>query len=63
MARGCTYWNAKGALTETDTTVICVVISKYEVTQLLRYVRAIDADAFVVLKGEVSVEGNFFKKL
>lgn len=63
MARGCTYWTAKGALTESDTTIICVVISKYEVTQLLRYVRAIDENAFVVLKGEVSVEGNFFKKL
>ncbi len=63
MARGCTYWDAKGALTESKTSIICVVVSKYEVTQLLRYVNAIDEDAFIVLKGAVSVEGNFFKKL
>lgn len=63
MARGCTYWDAKGALTELKTSIICVVVSKYEVTQLLRYVNAIDEDAFIVLKGAVSVEGNFFKKL
>lgn len=63
MARGCTYWQGKGALTESDTTIVCVVISKYEVTQLLRHVQSIDAGAFVVIKEQVDVEGNFFKKL
>ena len=63
MARGCTYWQGKGALTESPTTTICVVGSKYEVTQLLRHVRSIDEGAFVVIKEQVEVEGNFFKKL
>lgn len=63
MARGCTYWQGKGALTESDTFIICVVVSKYEVSQLLRNVRGIDEGAFVVLKEHVEVEGNFFKKL
>ena len=50
-------------MTESDTFIICVVVSKYEVSQLLRNVRSIDEGAFVVLKEHVEVEGNFFKKL
>ena len=63
MARGCTYWHGNGALTESPTTIICVVVSKYEVSQLLRHVRSIDEGAFVVLKEQVEIDGNFFKKL
>ena len=63
MGRGSTYWEAKGGFTDSDTSVICTIISKYEVTQLLRHIRSIDESAFVVIKEHVDVDGNFFKKL
>lgn len=63
MGRGSTYWEAKGGFTDSDTSVICTVISKYEVTQLLRHIRRIDENAFVVVKEQIDVDGNFFKKL
>ncbi len=63
MGRGSTYWEAKGGFTDSNTSVICTVISKYEVTQLLRHIRRIDENAFVVVKEQIDVDGNFFKKL
>lgn len=63
MSRGSTYWEARGGFTDSDTSVICTIISKYEVNQLLRHIHNIDSGAFVVLKEHVEVDGNFFKKL
>lgn len=63
MGRGSTYWSARGSFTESDTSVICTIISKYEVNQLLRHIHSIDSGAFVVLKEHVEVDGYFFKKL
>lgn len=63
MGRGSTYWDAKGGLTETPTTIVSTVISKYEVNQLLRFIHSIDEGAFVVVNENIDVDGNFFKKL
>ena len=63
MGRGSTYWEAKGGFTDSDTSVICTIISKYEVNQLLRHIHSIDDSAFVVLKENINVDGNFMKKL
>lgn len=63
MGRGCTYWDGFGGLTDSETSIICTVISKYEVTELLRHIHTIDEGAFVVMNECVDVDGQFFKKL
>ena len=63
MGRGSTYWEGKGGFTDSGTSIICTIISKYEVTQLLRYIHSIDESAFVVIKEHIDVDGIFFKKL
>ena len=63
MGRGCTYWNGYGGLTDSETSIICTIISKYEVTELLRHIHSIDESAFVVMNECVDVDGQFFKKL
>ena len=63
MGRGSTYREAKIGFTYLDTSVICTIISKYELMQLLRHIHSIDKGAFVVVKEHVDVDGNFFKKL
>ena len=63
IGRGCTFWEATGNFTESNTTVITTIISKYEVTQLMRTVHLINPDAFVVIKDNVQVDGFYIKKL
>ncbi len=63
LGRGCTYWEATGNFTDSNTTIITTIISKYEVTQLMRNVHLIDPNAFVVVKDNVHVDGYFIKRL
>lgn len=63
MGRGVTCWDGEGAYTNETTHVLVTVISKYEVSQLKKLVREIDAQAFVVLTDGNSVIGNFEKRL
>lgn len=63
VGRGSTYWEAKGGLTETPTSIVCTIISKYELRDLLTRVHEIDPSAFTVIKEQVGVDGFFFKKL
>ena len=63
VGRGCTYWEAVGNFTNSSTTVITTIISKYEVAQVTRNARLIDPNVFIVVKDNVHVDGFFIKKL
>ena len=63
MGRGVTRWEGEGAYTNAKTYVLCVVLSKYEIDELMELVHSIDPDAFVTISEDTKVYGNFTKKL
>lgn len=63
MYRGITRWEGKGAYTEEDEYVFYILMSKYEVQQLRSIVTKYDPNAWIVVNENVSVFGNFVKKL
>lgn len=63
LGRGSTCWTGYGGYTGEQTTVIYAVVSKYELISLKKKVQTIDEHAFVVSKENISVEGNYSKRL
>jgi len=63
LQRGITKWTCVGSYTDTESRVLCVLLSKYELPQLRLIVRRYDTNAFVVLHENVHVQGNFLKRL
>lgn len=63
MYRGITRWDGKGAYTEEDEYVFYILMSKYEVEQLRSIVLKYDPNAWIIVNENVSVFGNFVKKL
>ncbi|BCN29744.1 YitT family protein [Anaeromicropila herbilytica] len=63
LNRGVTYWDGKGAYTNTNTRVIVTVISKYEVSELKKEIEEADPEAFVILNEGIDILGNFEKRL
>lgn len=63
LVRGVTSWEGKGAYTDENTQILCIILSKYELTALRNMIREIDPHAFVIVKEGVKIEGNYLKKL
>ena len=63
LGRGCNIWTGEGGYTAEMTTVIYTVIDKDQMAQLKQFVHSVDDKAFVVCKEDISVEGNFIKKI
>lgn len=63
LVRGVTSWAGRGAYTDEETQVLCIILSKYEISALKAIIREIDPSAFVIIKEGVKVEGNYLKKL
>ena len=63
LDRGITKWQAKGAYTGDDETILMVLVSKYEVNRLRHIVRHWDEKAFIVACEGVNVDGHFKKKI
>lgn len=59
IQRGATYWDGKGAYTDTDFVVINTVVSKYELIRLRRGVLDLDSKAFFIENNAVNVTGYF----
>lgn len=59
IQRGATYWDGKGAYTDTDFVVINTVVSKYELIRLRRGVLDLDPKAFFIENNAVNVTGFF----
>ena len=60
MKRGVTVLNAKGWYTKEDRKVLMVVTRKTDLNILLRYVKSIDADAFLSVSSVMGVYGQGF---
>ena len=63
LERGITKWSCVGSYTGTESHVLCVLLSKYELPQLRLIVRRYDPNAFIILNENVHVQGNFLKRL
>lgn len=59
LHRGITVWDAKGAYTNENTSVMYVLLSKYEVRYLKNIVRKYDENAFIVVNEGVHIQGNY----
>ena len=63
LHRGVTYWPATGAYHNTETDVMCVCLSKYELEELRHAMHDIDPDAFLVVHEGVRIHGNYKTRL
>lgn len=63
LGRGITKWSALGAYTYDRSHVLYILLSKYEVNHLKAIIHKHDPGAFIVVNEDVSVDGNYLKKL
>lgn len=63
LDRDVTTWEATGAHDESKTYISYVALSKYELERLERHIPELDKSAFLVKDDNVSVYGNYKKKL
>lgn len=61
--RGVTKWDGCGAYTKESTQILVSCINKYEVTEMMDIVHGIDPQAFVIVDENVTVSGNFEKRI
>ena len=52
LRRGVTYWDATGAYSDSETNVLCICLSKYELEELRHALHRIDPTAFLVVEEE-----------
>ena len=62
LGRGVTYWEGKGAYTESDMRVLCVCVSKFEVAELQETVRELDPHAFFIVQEGVASAAIFSER-
>lgn len=63
LGRGVTYWQGKGAYTESDMEILYVAMNKYEIQQLNDIISKIDSHAFVTFTAGPLIHGGFEKRL
>ena len=63
MYRGVSYWEGYGAYTGESNKVLYIIVSQYEISQLKKIVRNIDPNAFIAIKHDIEINGNFQKRL
>lgn len=63
LERGVTSWMGQGAYTKSDVNVLCVCLSKYEVSLLIQAAKELDPDAFYIINEGVYTQGNYERHL
>ncbi len=63
LHRSVTYWDGVGAYEGTDTKILCICLSKYEMEELRRAIHDLDPDAFLVVDEGVHIHGNYKTRL
>lgn len=61
LDRGITYWQAKGAYTDTETQVVSIIVTKHEVDKAVEILRECDPHAFISVFEIEKVHGTFDK--
>ena len=62
VRRGLTYWNGAGGYTDENTYVLTTMVTKYELPHLIRIVKEVDPNAFVMVNEGTKIYGNFEKR-
>lgn len=63
LHRSVTYWPATGAYQNSETDIMCICLSKYELEELRHALQEIDPDAFVVVQEGIQIHGNYKTRL
>lgn len=63
LYRGATTWHAKGGYTDEPGTMIYMIVNKYEVPTVRSIVQQYDEHAFVTYNENISVTGNYIRRL
>ena len=63
VGRGVTKWEGEGAYSGEQTEMLLTVVSKKEALQLRKALQKQDPNIFVILDDNISVEGNFQKRV
>lgn len=61
--RGVTYWQGAGAYTENKKEILMVVLSKYELSDMIKRIKEIDDKAFIITNNSLNVTGGYEKRL
>ena len=59
LHRSVTYWDGTGAYQHTETNIMCICLSKYELEDLRHAMHNLDPDAFMVTEEGVHIHGNY----
>jgi uncharacterized membrane-anchored protein YitT (DUF2179 family) len=62
VRRGLTYWHGAGGYTDEDTYVLTTMVTKYELPGLIKIVKEVDPNAFVMVNEGTKIYGNFEKR-
>ena len=63
LNRGATWWKGTGEGTKTDTYITYLILSRFELHKLEKYIRVNKVDVFMVKSDYVGIDGNFNKRL
>lgn len=63
LDRGATWWKGTGEYDRTDTYVVYVVLSRYELHKLEKYIKVTKQKVFITKSDFVEVNGEFTKRL
>ena len=63
LKRGATWWKGTGEYNRTDTYIVYVVLSRYELHKLEKYIKVTNQNVFLTKSDFVQVEGDFAKRL
>lgn len=61
LHRSVTYWDGTGAYSNSETNILCICLSKYELEELRHAMHELDPDAFLVVDEGVRIHGNYHK--
>lgn len=59
LNRSVTYWDGTGAYQNTETQIMCICLSKYELDELRHALHTLDPNAFLVAQEGVRIHGNY----
>ena len=62
VKRGLTYWHGAGGYTDEDTYVLTTMVTKYELPGLIKIVKEVDPNAFVMVNEGTKIYGNVEKR-
>lgn len=63
MRRGVTFWKGYGGYTDSETYVMITALSKDEISLFKAKVKEMDKNSFIIMSDNLSISGNFEKRL